>query len=145
MIRAATVQDVPLLADLGPDYLREAKAGGTYSREATERSLNAMLADPGYRIVVEDIDGALAGAAIFALDSAWTVEPWLYIQSFYVAPWARGAGVGRALMAEAVRVAEASGAAGTFAIAGAGKLFANLAAKFGFAPCGEIYMRNRNA
>ncbi len=112
MIRAAVVQDVPALARvqvrawlhaysgfLDPDYL----AGRPV--EVREPQWRAALTDPANRAmtVVWDQDGVVAGFATTGpardedLDDRWGE-----LYALYVDPPAQGAGVGRALLADAV-------------------------------------------
>jgi GNAT superfamily N-acetyltransferase len=105
-LRDATPADVATV-------LRFVRELADYEREpdavvATEADLHAALFGPDAvaACVLADLDGAAAGFALwFRNFSTWTGKPGLYLEDLYVTPAARGAGVGRALLAHLARIA----------------------------------------
>lgn len=71
------------------------------------------LADRGWSAqagYVASVDGALAGFAHVGLQpSTWSTQPDAYLEDLYVAPAARGAGVGRALIEHLVTTGRDAG------------------------------------
>jgi GNAT superfamily N-acetyltransferase len=106
MIRSAKPEDVAeihaMVRELA-DYeksLDEAKA--------TPQQLNDALfgASPAvFAHVAEDESGTVAGFALWFLNySTWTGVHGIYLEDLYVRPTARGAGYGKALLAQLARV-----------------------------------------
>lgn len=80
--------------------------------EVTETTW-ARLHDPMVPVhaFVAERDGALVGLVHYIYHfSTWTAQPYCYLQDLFAAPEARGAGVGRALIAAVRAKAEADGA-----------------------------------
>jgi GNAT superfamily N-acetyltransferase len=105
MIRPATPQDVPHLHRL----IRELAAYERSLEEVTgtEDDLRAALfADrPAIFAHVAEHDGAVAGFALWFLNySTWLGRHGIYLEDLYVTPAVRGAGLGRALLAELARI-----------------------------------------
>jgi GNAT superfamily N-acetyltransferase len=107
MIRPATASDVPeihaMIRELA-EYEREPD-----SARATEEQLRAALfgAHPAaFALVAEDDEtGEAVGFALwFRNFSTWTGTHGVYLEDLFVRPRARGAGHGRALMAELARI-----------------------------------------
>ncbi|MFC3710990.1 GNAT family N-acetyltransferase [Sphingoaurantiacus capsulatus] len=100
MIRDATAADVPTI-------LRFVKELAIYEREpdavkATEADLTRVLfGDRPYAeaIIAEEGATPLGFALFFHNFSTWTGKPGIYLEDLYVTPDARGAGVGKALLA----------------------------------------------
>ena len=86
--------------------------GATLAPATTDATWRRLLdpAAPMFGRVAVAADGALLGFAL-ALPHAgsWTVEPQCYLEDLFVGPEARGAGVGRALMADLVARCRAEG------------------------------------
>jgi GNAT superfamily N-acetyltransferase len=105
MIRPARPQDVPRIHQL----IREL-AG--YERSltevtATEDDLRGALfaARPAVFAHVAEHEGAVAGFALWFLNySTWLGRHGIYLEDLYVTPALRGAGLGRALLAELARI-----------------------------------------
>src|SRR5260370_33729313 len=105
MIRPAAPQDVPHLQRL----IRELAAYERSLEEVTgtEDDLRAALfADrPAIFAHVAEHDGAVAGFALWFLNySTWLGSHGIYLEDLYVTPAVRGAGLGRALLAELARI-----------------------------------------
>lgn len=111
MIRPATVDDVPRIAELIVEL-------ATYEREAdqakaTVPQLEAALFGPEpavFCLVAEDDEHGVAGFALWFLTfSTWLGQHGIYLEDLFVAPSARRAGHGRALLAELARIATERG------------------------------------
>ena len=110
-VRESTAADLPAIAEIYAAWV----AGGTASFELTPpdaaemaRRRQAVL-DAGHPYLVAELDGRVAGycyASAFRPRPAYagTVE-----DTVYVAAWAHRRGVGRALLAELIRLCEAAG------------------------------------
>lgn len=92
-IRPATVADIPTLAQLMADDPLWLRYGVT--KASAERRLSAGLAEAASIAVAEE-DGAPAGFIWFVARGAFARSG--YIMLLGVQPWARGRGVGRALL-----------------------------------------------
>ncbi len=110
-VRPARPQDVARVWEL----IREFAAFERLAHLATGSAerLAAHLfggAWPALGCVVAEVDGTIAGYAIFlgAYSTFWT-EPLLWLEDLYVSEPFRGRGLGRALMAEVAREAIARG------------------------------------
>jgi GNAT superfamily N-acetyltransferase len=107
MIRPATVGDVPVVVSL----VRELAA---YEREpdavtATEDDYRRALFGERSRawcLLAEDDSGDVVGFALWFFNfSTWLGRHGVYLEDLFVRPDARGAGHGRALLAELARIA----------------------------------------
>lgn len=104
-IRNATITDLPAITGI----YRDCVLNGTASYEITPPDLTEMtcrqsgILEKGYPyIAAEAEDGSLFG---YAYASAFRTRPayrWLVEDSIYLAPEARGQGVGKALLKELV-------------------------------------------
>ena len=105
-IRPATVDDVPLIrALIGElaEYERLADAA-----VATDADLRAQLfgAHPAAEVLIGEVDGEAAGFALFFHNfSTFLGKRGLYLEDLFVRPAARGAGLGKHLMAALARIA----------------------------------------
>ena len=105
-IRPATVDDVPLIrALIGElaEYERLADAA-----VATDADLRAQLfgAAPAAEVLIGEMDGEPAGFALFFHNfSTFLGKRGLYLEDLFVRPAARGAGLGKHLMAALARIA----------------------------------------
>ena len=105
-IRPATADDVPLIRQLIAelaDYERLAQAA-----VATDDDLRAQLfgARPAAEVLIGEVDGEPAGFALFFHNfSTFLGKRGLYLEDLFVRPAARGAGLGRHLMAALARIA----------------------------------------
>ena len=105
-IRPATIDDVPLIrALIGElaEYERLADAA-----VATDDDLRAQLfgAQPAAEVLIGEVDGEAAGFALFFHNfSTFLGKRGLYLEDLFVRPAARGAGLGKHLMAALARIA----------------------------------------
>ena len=105
-IRPATVDDVPLVrALIGElaEYERLADAA-----VATDADLRAQLFGerPAAEVLIGEVDGEPAGFALFFHNfSTFLGKRGLYLEDLFVRPAARGAGLGKHLMAALARIA----------------------------------------
>ncbi|GAA4221229.1 GNAT family N-acetyltransferase [Sphingomonas endophytica] len=98
-IRPATPADVPTMLGFVRDLAAFEKAPDAV--EATEPMLHDALfgAQPAAEALIADLDGHAVGFAIFYLTfSTWTGKRGLWLDDLYIAPEARGQGVGAALL-----------------------------------------------
>jgi GNAT superfamily N-acetyltransferase len=112
-VRAATPADFELLVTFNAAMALETE-GKRLDPERLRAGVQAALADPlRGRYLVAEHDGRAAGALLLTREwSDWRNGWFWWIQSVYVAPQARRAGVYRALHAEALRHAAEAGAVG---------------------------------
>jgi GNAT superfamily N-acetyltransferase len=109
-IRTASAADVPAI--LGfieqlADYERL-----RHEVLATEAQLRETLfgAHPAAEVLIATRDGRDVGFALFFQTySTFLARPGIHLEDLFVVPEARGAGVGRALLVELARIAEARG------------------------------------
>jgi GNAT superfamily N-acetyltransferase len=107
MIRPATPADVPALHALIRELAEYEKA--LEEAKATEEQLHEALfgARPAAyaHIAADDATGEAVGCAIWFLNfSTWRGVHGIYLEDLYVRPTARGAGHGKALLAELARL-----------------------------------------
>lgn len=149
MIRAATLDDIPVLAAFGRAFAAESGLPGVYCDDATRRTLVRAIADPDWAVLIHEAGSEVGGGTILAFNSCYSRDPQGYVQMFYVARAWRGTDVGRRLVAAICDVADARGCRAIFAspnaaIAGPNdRLFINLFAKFGFRPLAPVLIRSR--
>ena len=105
-IRPATIDDVPLIrALIGElaEYERLADAA-----VASDADLRAQLFGerPAAEVLIGEVDGEPAGFALFFHNfSTFLGKRGLYLEDLFVRPAARGAGLGKHLMAALARIA----------------------------------------
>ncbi|HEU4959200.1 MAG TPA: GNAT family N-acetyltransferase [Sphingomonas sp.] len=104
-IRPATRADVPTILGFVRDLAAFERAPDAV--EATEAMLeNALFAERAAEAVIAERGGAAVGFALFFHNfSTWTGRKGLYLEDLYVAPEARGSGVGTALLRHLARLA----------------------------------------
>lgn len=106
IVRRATPDDIPALVDLVYDLAEYEKARNECT--LTAEQLRAALFEPSPAVFahVATLDGVVAGCAIWFLNfSTWDGVHGIHLEDLYVRPEARGAGIGKALVAALARVA----------------------------------------
>jgi len=121
-IRPATPDDVPLILELirdlaeyerdpaaavaTPDLVRTHLFGDSLAGHA---HLNgADRRGPVAECLIGEIDGVAQGFAVFFHNfSTWLGRPGLYLEDLFVRPPARGAGLGKALLLQLAKIAQA--------------------------------------
>lgn len=109
-IRPATREDVPLILafiEQLADYERL-----RHQVQASEAALRETLfgTSPAAEVLIATLDGREVGFALyFQTYSTFLARPGLHLEDLFVVPQARGAGVGRALLAHLAALAEARG------------------------------------
>lgn len=110
-LRLAGRDDLPLLARLLEETFAFYGERPPCRDEELRRRLGKHLgAEPGFEALLAEAGEQTLGYAIFA-PVFWTsdCEMALFVKEIYLRPDARGAGLGRALMVELARIAEARG------------------------------------
>ena len=105
-IRPATVDDVPLIRALIGELAEYERLGD--AAVATDADLRAQLfgAAPAAEVLIGEVDGEPAGFALFFHNfSTFLGKRGLYLEDLFVRPAARGAGLGKHLMAALARIA----------------------------------------
>ena len=106
MIRSAKPEDVAEIHAMVRELADYEKA--LDEAKATPQQLNDALfgAHPAvFAHVAEDESGTVVGFALWFLNySTWTGVHGIYLEDLYVRPTARGAGYGKALLAELARI-----------------------------------------
>ena len=122
ILRPALPADAPALAALGRDSFI-AKFGAMYrpedlaaflAEQHAPQIVGAQLADPAYRVMLAERDGALVGYCKLGLSCGWPEHARgshaIELKQLYTAPGATGGGIGSALMDWALAEARALGA-----------------------------------
>lgn len=109
-IREATPSDVPLILALIrelAEYEREPQSA-VATPELIRRHLfgEGLGRGPTAECLIGEVDGAPQGFAVFFHNfSTWIGKPGMYLEDLFVRPAARGAGLGKALLARVARIA----------------------------------------
>jgi GNAT superfamily N-acetyltransferase len=107
-IRSATPEDAGLIFGFVRDLARH--EGAEAQLVATEPLLHAALNADEVEAAIAQQDGDPVGVALFFhKHSTWGGWNGLYLEDLYVAPYARGTGAGRALLAHVAALAVARG------------------------------------
>ncbi|WP_234346689.1 GNAT family N-acetyltransferase [Cellulomonas timonensis] len=119
-MRPAEPGDLPALVDLCLAARSESTMGAQLCSDDGDRlrdQLGALLASPGGQLLVGLLDGEPAGLLLGQLvgPGPFTDLVSLNLEAIYVAPRARRRGLGHALMAGALEVAELGGATEVYA------------------------------
>ena len=99
MIRPATPADVPVLLDFIEQLAEYERL--RHACQATREALEATLFGPrpyAEALIAEDETGPVGFALFFHNYSTFLAKPGLYLEDLFVAPAARGAGHGKALL-----------------------------------------------
>lgn len=113
-IRDATRSDVPtILAMIRELALYErAPDAAVATPELIEQHLfgDGLGKGPTAEGLIAEIDASPVGFAVYFHNfSTWLGRPGMYLEDLFVRPHARGAGVGKALLARVARIAESRG------------------------------------
>jgi GNAT superfamily N-acetyltransferase len=99
MIRPATAADVPVILDFIEQLAEYERL--RHACQATRAGLEATLFGPrpyAEALIAEDETGPVGFALFFHNYSTFLARPGLYLEDLFVAPAARGAGHGKALL-----------------------------------------------
>ena len=105
-IRPATAADVPLIRQLIAELADYEKLA--HAAVATDDDLRTQLFGqrPAAEVLIGEVDGEPAGFALFFHNfSTFLGKRGLYLEDLFVRPAARGAGLGKHLMAALARIA----------------------------------------
>jgi GNAT superfamily N-acetyltransferase len=109
-IRAATIDDIPLILELIRDLATYERAPEEVT--ATEEQLTRVLfgSKPAAEVrLAFERDTAVGFALFFHNFSTWLAKPGLYLEDLFVRPEHRGKGYGRALLVDLARIARDRG------------------------------------
>ncbi|WP_459547701.1 N-acetyltransferase family protein [Nocardia sp. X0981] len=110
VVRRATPDDVPALVDLVYDLAEYEKSRDLCTLTTDQLHTALFGPDPAVFAHVGLVDGVIAGCAIWFLNfSTWDGVHGIYLEDLYVTPQARGAGLGRALLAALAQEARTHG------------------------------------
>ncbi|MEV3960442.1 GNAT family N-acetyltransferase [Nocardia sp. NPDC050193] len=110
LIRRATPADVPALVDLVYGLAEYEKARHECTLTAEQLRTALFGPEPAVFARVALLDGVVSGCAIwFRNFSTWDGVHGIYLEDLYVAPAARGSGLGRALLAALAQEARIHG------------------------------------
>lgn len=141
---------MPLLRELAAMFCAESDLGYTYDEQATDYAFSTYLGinEGAVAIAVSD-DGRAAGFWVAVVSLEYVAERVCYVNKFYVAPWARGLGVGKMLLESLVRWADKVDCVDTWTSATAGvgedEAFIGLHEKYGFKRHGPTLRRVKDA
>lgn len=111
-IRPATPADLPLIAGLIRALAEYEKLAGEVRFDEAVLGETLFGARPYAEVLIGEIDGAPMGFALFFHNfSTFEGRPGIYLEDLFVAPEARGCGLGKALLAELARLAVERGCA----------------------------------
>lgn len=134
-LRCAELSDAPALAELWCDALRRADRQDHIAD--LELVIKKAAASPEQRLLVADLDGAVAGAILLRVTSLTPINLEQVVQAIspHVFPQYRRHGIGRLLMESAVSFAEELGVAHVGTAASSGSRDANrFMARLGLGP-----------
>ena len=107
-IRDASVGDVPLILQFIRDLAEYEKEPQSAVATAEDLKRDGFGANPKFRVVIAEWDGAPAGFAFYFFHySTWRGQPSLFLEDLFVRPQYRGKGIGKALLVHLARIAVA--------------------------------------
>jgi GNAT superfamily N-acetyltransferase len=107
-IRDASVGDVPLILQFIRDLAEYEKEPQSAVATAEDLKRDGFGANPKFRVVLAEWDGAPAGFAFYFFHySTWRGQPTLFLEDLFVRPQYRGKGIGKALLVHLARIAVA--------------------------------------
>lgn len=105
-IRPATAADLPLIAQLIRDLAEYEKLAHEVRFDEAVLEQKLFGERPYAEVVIGEIDGTPQGFALFFHNfSTFEGKPGIYLEDLFVRPGARGAGMGKALLAHLARLA----------------------------------------
>jgi len=109
-IREATPADAPLILAFVRDLARFERAPDAVKASEADLLRDGWGPERRFEARIAMVDGRPAGFALFFPNySTWAGRAGLYVEDLFVADWARGRGVGRALIADLARIAVSRG------------------------------------
>jgi GNAT superfamily N-acetyltransferase len=104
-IRPATPADLPLIARLIRALAEYEKLAGEVRFDEAVLGDKLFGARPYAEVLIGEVDGSPRGFALFFHNfSTFEGKPGIYLEDLFVMPEARGAGLGKALLAELARL-----------------------------------------
>jgi len=105
-IRPATLADLPLIADLIRALAEYEKLSDEVRFDEAKLGEKLFGERPYAEVLIGEVDGTPHGFALFFHNfSTFEGRPGIYLEDLFVRPEARGAGLGKALLAELARIA----------------------------------------
>jgi GNAT superfamily N-acetyltransferase len=105
-IRSATPDDLPLIAALIRALADYERLGHEVRFDEARLHQHLFGARPHAEVLIGEVDGEAQGFALFFHNfSTFEGRPGIYLEDLFVRPEARGAGLGKALLAELARLA----------------------------------------
>lgn len=104
-IRAATVEDVPLLAAMIREFAAFERLEAEVTITAEILARDGFGTPPRFRALIPEWDGKTAGYAIFFNFYSSFQGPGLFLEDIFVREEFRGKGIGKVLMAEVASIA----------------------------------------
>ena len=99
-IRPGTADDVDLILQLIRELAAFERAPDAVKATADDLRRDGFGPSPRFESLIAEVDGRPAGFALFFYNySTWEGRCGVYLEDLFVSPWARGKGVGRALIA----------------------------------------------
>jgi len=98
-IRAATIQEVPIILNLIKDLAEYEKAPDEVEANESDLVATIFAENPKVFCDVVDVDGEIVGMAIWFLNySTWQGKHGIYLEDLFIKPEFRGRGYGKALL-----------------------------------------------
>jgi len=137
------------IIDMAETFIKETKFPVTFDRSKVyDRIHTAFFSDDGDVILAIDDNGGVVGGAVVWASADWQVEKFGYVEKFFVRSGSRGRGVGRLIAERSARWFDEKDCVFSFATStaniGAGRLFVNLMAKYGYQDIGPTLSRRKS-
>ncbi len=111
-IRSATQSDLPLIAALIRELAEYERLADEVRFDEVQLGEHLFGARPMAEVMIGEVDGAAQGFALFFHNfSTFEGKPGIYLEDLFVRPEARGAGLGKALLAQLSALAVERGCA----------------------------------